>query len=304
MTAWGRPRREREDALKGTGPRRVALVVGSGGLKCAAAIGLWKVLARENIEVDLLVGCSGGSVYTATIAMGMNAEQMRETNGLWRAGLFRRKRWRSLLQAVAPSIFGFDERFGLIDDTALNRVFDEIYGETRFDELQIPLHIVATDLHSSEKVTLSSGLVRDAIRASVAVPFLLPPWEVDGRALFDGGASDPLPIDVAIREGAEIIIALGFENPLVTEIPSAVRLALQTSAITVNHLLKSTFAFYNLAHHAEVIPIMPSFDRPIGLTDVHLAPYIIEQGEIAAEREIPYLKKLLTAPETTSGWIA
>jgi NTE family protein len=285
----------------------VALVVGSGGLKCAAAIGLWKVLSREGINVDLLVGCSGGSVYTATIAQGLTAEEMVETNRAWRADLFRKKRWRSLAQAVMPSLFGFDERFGLIDDAALNEVFYDIYGDATFAEMKTPLFIVATDLHTSEKVTLSSGLVRDAVRASVAVPFLLPPWEIDGQQLFDGGASDPLPIDVAIREGAEIIIALGFENPLVSAIPSAVRLALQTSAITVNHLLKSTYAFYNLAHYAEVIPIMPSFDQPIGLTDVHLAPYIIEQGEIAAERELPYLKRLLEAPRgsvTAGEWIA
>jgi NTE family protein len=287
-----------------TRQRKVGLVVGSGGLKCTAALGLWKVLAREGITVDLLVGCSGGSLYTTTMAQGRTPEETILNNRAWTPSLFQKKRKRSLLQAVMPSIFGFDEHFGLLDDTALNEVLREAFGDLRFEDLAIPMHIVATDLHTAERVTLSSGCIFDAVRATIAVPFLLPPWPLDGRMLIDGGASDPLPIDVAIREGAEIIIAMGFENPLVSQIPSAVRLALQTSAITVNHLLKSTYAFHSLAHHAEVIPIMPTFDRPIGLMDAHLSSYIIEQGRIAAERELPYLKKLIEAPEMTAEWSA
>ena len=273
-------------------------------MKCTAAIGLWKVLAREGITVDLLVGCSGGSLYTATMAQHLTPEQAILNNQAWRPELFRKKRKRSLLQAVMPSLFGFDERFGLLDDTALNETIENLFGNLLFEDLAIPMHIVATDLHTSERVTLSSGSVSDAIRATIAVPFLIPPWPHQGRLLMDGGASDPLPIDVAIREGAEIIIAMGFENPLATELKSAVGLALQASAITVNHLLKSTYAFHSLAHHAEVIPIMPTFDRRIGLMDAHLSSYIIEQGEIAAERELPYLKKLIEAPQMNQEWSA
>ena len=65
-----------------------------------------------------------------------------------------------------------------------------------------------------EKVALSEGSLFDAIRASLAIPIIFPPWEVDGRLLIDGAVSDPLPIDVAIQDGADIIIAMGF--PLIT----------------------------------------------------------------------------------------
>lgn len=277
---------------------RVAVVVGSGGLKCAAAIGLWRVLSREGITPDLLVGCSGGSVYTAAIAQGFSPEEMAEaSDALWNASVFRRKSKRALLQMLLPGLFGFGPRFGLVDDAALNLSLFRQYGDATFADLAIPLHVVATDRATSEKVVLSAGRVWEAVRASVAMPFLIPPWPVDGHQLMDGGASDPLPVDVAIREGAEIIIALGFESPLLPAVGSAVALALQTSAITMNHLLKSTFAFYNLAHHAEVVPILPVFDRRVGVADTHLTPWIIEQGEIAAERELPYLRKILRSAE-------
>jgi NTE family protein len=275
---------------------RIAVVVGSGGLKCAAAIGLWKVLAREKIDVDLFVGCSGGSIYTAAMAQHLPIADAIEFNRRFAdASLFRKKRYRSLLQAVAPRMFGGFESFSILDDGAVNRLLAELFGDATFEQLPVPLHIVATDLQSGEKVTISSGLVRDAVRASLAIPVLLPAWEIEGRRLVDGGASDPLPVAVAIREGAEIIIAMGFENPVVPVIDSAARLLLQASAITVNHLLKSTFAFYSLAHHAELISIMPYFDRPVRLTDGHLVPWLIEQGELAAEREMPYLKRLLAS---------
>src|SRR5690606_36915430 len=79
---------------------RLAVVVGSGGMKCAAAVGMWKVLQRENIPFDLVVGCSGGSIYTAAMAMGMDAlEAERHTHRMWE-GLFNRLHYRSLLRSL------------------------------------------------------------------------------------------------------------------------------------------------------------------------------------------------------------
>ena len=63
--------------------------------------------------------------------------------------------------------------------------------------------------------------------------------------------------------------------------------------IYMNNILRSTFAFYNLAHHAEIVPILPNFEKPIGTFDTAQIPFIIEQGEIAAEAQIPYIKKLM-----------
>ena len=61
----------------------------------------------------------------------------------------------------------------------------------------------------------------------------------------------------------------------------------------MNNILKSTFAFYNAVHHAEIIPILPDFEHPVGTFDTAQIPYIIAQGEKAAEKHIPYIKQLM-----------
>jgi NTE family protein len=280
--------------------RKVALVVGSGGLKCVSVLGLWRALEREKIEVDLAVGCSGGSIYASSLALDWSVDDaIAASYELWK-DRFRKRNLRSLLQIAFPKLFGFDGSFGLIDDAAVNDALRTAFGEARIESASRKLYIVTTDLLNGERVILSTGRIWDAVRASIAIPFVLRPWEIEGRMLADGGASDPLPIDVAMREGAEIILAMGFENAYVKELDAPSKLVLQTSTVAMNHLLRATFAFYSLAHHAEVIPIMPTFDRRVGLSDSHLIPYLIEEGERAAEREMPYLRRLLDSQAAAS----
>jgi NTE family protein len=142
-------------------------------------------------------------------------------------------------------------------------------------------------------VVLSEGSVFDAVRASIAIPYVWRPWQVNGRWLMDGCMSDPLPVDVAMREGADVILAMGFESPYPRKVKSAIRYAFQVNSIYTNNLLRANFAFHNLAHHAEIIPILPEFDRQIGLFSTDQIPYVIEEGERATEAQIPYLKRLL-----------
>jgi NTE family protein len=274
---------------------RVGLVIGSGGIKCAAAIGLWRVLVREGIGVDVAVGCSGGSIYAAALALGQDVHSAEtRTHHMW-SGLFNRVRYRSLLRMALPRLFGFSERVGLMDDTRVWGVMEALYGNATFADTRIPLFIGATDLRSGDKVTITEGRIADAVRASISLPIILRPWPVGERLLIDGGASNPLPIDIAIREGCEIIIAMGFENAPHGAFRSISRVVTQTTSITIDHLLRSTYAFYSAVHHAEIVPVMPDFGRHLSVTDHHLIPFIIEQGECAAEAVLPYLHRLLTA---------
>lgn len=273
---------------------RLGLVLGSGGIKCAASVGLWRVMAREGIRPDLVVGCSGGSLFASCIAVGHDPDTLEDnTVNMWKRGLTGRPRIRSFFEAVMPKAFGFGERFGLLDDSGALATFIEIFGERAIDDTDIPLFLTATDMTNGEKVVIEKGRIADGIRASIAIPVVLPPWRVDGRLLIDGGASDPLPISVAIRENCDVIVAMGFENSYRDEIASLPNLISQTTMITVNHLLHSVYSFYAMVHHAEVIPIMPAFDRPLPVTDTSNLPYIFERGEEAAEEQIPYLKRLL-----------
>ncbi len=273
---------------------RVAVVIGSGSVKCAAAIGLFKVLQREGIPVDMVVGCSGGAIYAALLALGRDAATAeRQTRELWTRDITRRRNTRALLRAILPQVFGFDERFGLVDDRRVLQRLRAGLGEARIEDARIPLHLTATDFHTGEQVVFSSGSLVEAIRASIAIPYIFEPWRIGDRVLVDGFLSDPMPIGVAIREGADVIITMGFESPYQTRVTSALRFAFQLSSITSNNLLKTNYAFHNLAHHHEILPILPQFRHKIHLFDTDRIPYVIEEGEKAAEKQIPYLRSLV-----------
>ncbi len=272
--------------------KRVSLVIGSGGIKCAAAAGLWRVLRSENIEVESVVGCSGGSMYAALIANHVSEEDMVTwSKSLWTSDIM--QGYTENLKASKDGSLRFNERSGLVDDSVMNAKLKEVFGDWKFSDLKMPFKVVATELLTGEKVTISEGSVFDAIRASLAIPIIFPPWEVNGRLLIDGAASDPLPIDVSIQYGADIIIAMGFPLDYRSRFRSMTAVQEQLNSIYINNILNSTYAFHNLAHHAEIFPIIPEFEGSISMFDVDKIPGVIEQGEQAARKQLPHIKKLL-----------
>jgi NTE family protein len=272
--------------------KRISLVIGSGGIKCAAAIGLWRVLQEENISIDSVVGCSGGSMYGALIANHADVEGMVEwSRVLWTSDIM--QGYTESLKANKDGKLRFNERSGLVNDAVLNEKLEGIFGSLSFSDLHLPFKIVATDMLKGEKVILSEGGLFDAIRASVAIPIIFPPWEVDGRLLIDGAASDPLPVDVAIQDGADIIIAMGFTLDYRSRFRSMTAVQEQLNSIYMNNILTSTYAFYNLAHHAEIFPVIPEFEGSLSMFDVDKIPDVIERGEAATRAQLPHIKRLI-----------
>lgn len=275
----------------------LALVIGSGSVKCAAAIGLLNVLRRESIELGMVVGCSGGAMYAALIALGYDAATIAEmTRKLWTREVTSKRSWRDLLSIVLPGVFGFSERFGMTDDALVMQRLRAAYGDKTFADTKIPLYISATDFSNGEQVALHEGRLLDAIRASIAIPNVFKPHRVGERLLVDGYLSDPLPVGIAIREGAGEILAMGFDAPYQARINSFTRFSFQVSSIMSNNLYKANFAFHNLAHHSEIIPIVPHFQQKVGLFDTEKIPYVIEEGERAMQAQLPYLRQLLKKP--------
>ena len=274
--------------------KKIALVIGSGSVKCAAALGLWQVLERENIRFDMIVGCSGGSIYAAAMAMGFSLEECIETTKkLWNRSITEQRNWRALASVLLPGPLKFDHRFSLMSDKAMLRSFRSVFGEKTFADTKTPLYIVATDFETGESVAQHEGKLVDALRASVAIPYIWSAWSHNGRVLIDGAASNPLPVDVPIREGVDIILAMGFEAPLPGRVRSISRYAFYINSLMTNNLMNANYAFHNAAHHAEIISIFPEFDRPVRLFDTDQFPYVIEQGEKAMLEHLPYVKRLL-----------
>lgn len=273
---------------------RVALVIGSGGVKCAAAIGLMQVLEREGIDVGMVVGTSSGSLYAALIAMGTPPEQAAsQCANLWTHEITAKHNNSSLSQILLPNVFGFDENFATVDDTLLMQRLRTVYGDAKIEDARIPLYLTATDFANGEQVVMTRGGLADALRSSIAIPYIFQAHRFDGHLLVDGYLTDPLPIGVAIKENASVILAMGFESPYQGKVNALMRYTFQVSSIMSNNLLKANYAFHSLAHHGEVLPVLPRFKQHIGQFDTDKIPYIIQEGERTALEQLPYLKKLL-----------
>lgn len=278
------------------GQKKVALVIGSGSVKCAAALGVKRALDQAGVPISMYVGCSGGSLYAALMALDVPTDEIAAMSArLWTRDLTARANRRALWQALFPKLAKFDSSFSLRDDKAINRQLQAVYGGKRFEDAATPLYINATDFMTGELVTLSQGDLLPAIRASLAIPLIFPAVQHDGRTLVDGYLSDPLPVSVAIREGADIIIAIGFHAETQSHLSSLMRYTFQFTSIVSNNLLKSNYAFTSLAHHSEVLLMVPDFEQRVRLFDTDKIPYVIEVGAREMKKQLPYLQQLLAA---------
>ncbi len=270
----------------------VTLVIGSGGLRCAAAIGLLRVLNEAGVPVVGAVGCSGGALYAAAAALGYgDAEAEALTRSFWTPAVL--EGYAAGLKAVQTRQRSFGARDGLVSAQAVDAALEGTFGDRTFESARVPLALLAADLETGAAVVLRDGLVRDAVRASTSIPLVFPPKETNGRLLIDGAVVDPLPIDVAIRDGAGAIVAMAFDLPYRGRLKSMAAVQEQVTAIYTNGLLRARFAFHTLAHHGEIVPVVPTFERPISMFDVEMVGYLIERGEAAARAQLPFIEAVL-----------
>jgi NTE family protein len=183
---------------------KVGLVLGSGSSRGWAHIGAIEALQDANIPIHFVAGCSVGAFVGAIFASG---------------GLEQLKKY--VIEMDGESMFSFSDltliRPGLLDgDKKLRELFCMHTDKKDFDELEIPLKVVAADMHSGDQVVLDSGDLLKALRASMSYPGLFAPVYHKNRWLIDGGVVDPVPVGVARAMGADIVIAVNLDSELVS----------------------------------------------------------------------------------------
>lgn len=205
----------------------VGVVLSGGGALGATHIGVLKVLEEMNIPVDIVTGTSMGSIVGGLYALGLNAHELESLVASvdWaktfednpeRGGLpVRRKQedYGFLLDLKLGLKDGaLQLPAGLIQGQRLTLMLRELtvraHGVSDFDALPIRYRAVAADIETGEEVVLKGGNLATAMRASMSVPGFLPPVEIDGRLLIDGGVANNLPVDVARAMGAEVLIVV------------------------------------------------------------------------------------------------
>jgi NTE family protein len=212
---------------------KIVLVLGGDGAYGLANVGVLAALEELQIPVDLVVGSGTGALIGGLYAAGNTGAQLRwSLSSLdWDEALLDRTPRDHLTyrRKVDNREFLVDLSLGLGHSglTLPRSVFAAkrwtLFVETlalpgilapTFDDLAIPFRAVATDLETGRPVVLDKGELASALRASAALPGLLPPVEIDGRLLSDGTLSDALPIDVALTLGADVVIAVDPAPPL------------------------------------------------------------------------------------------
>lgn len=274
--------------------KKIALVIGWGGVKCAASLGLLRVLRQEGIEIDLVVGSGAGSIYASFLALGYGVEETAAVVGrLWNKEITNKTNHLAILQILFPKFFKMQESYYLRDDHLINNGLFDAFGETQFKDTMIPLLITATDYRKGEQVVISDGHIADAVRASISLPVIFKPVKSGERLLVDGFLTGPLPVGVAIKEGADVILAMGFDTKKQVPFNSLPNLIMNLVGIMSNNLLHASISFFSLAHHGEVISVVPELADDIHIFDTERIPEIIVAGEKEAEKHLNYIKKLI-----------
>ena len=273
---------------------RIGLALGGGGARGLAHIGILKVLLREHIPIDVISGTSMGGIVGAMHAVGLTTEQM-EVEALKRGEISQ------IFKLIDLRFIGS----GLLGGKRIKKLLVEMLGaDTTFADLRLPFAVVAVDYTSGREVVLKEGKVADAVRATMSVPGVFEPVELDNYKLLDGGVLDNVPVGVARDLGAEKVIAVDVlpnfrlnqpgQEPIVPPLkpkgmPKAYRQLWNVELVMIAALTE--FRLKEARPDVIIRPDLPadldlllSFDRP---------QEAIECGERAAEAALPQVRALL-----------
>lgn len=261
---------------------KIAVVLSSGGIKPLAAIPLFEFMDEAHIPIDLLVGCSGGSVMSALRGSGYDQEKMLELIAkVARRGLFSPINFRAVLGMSGLPFGKFNTQTGLIRPQKLKQALYAMFGDRRIEDLSPKTLLQATDIQTGEGVVMEQGLLVDAVYASSAVFPLLPPIEINGRWLGDGYYTSSLPVMEAVKRGMDVIIAVIFHDPINTQANNYMACLSNYYTIQGDAITRFQLALSINMHEHEIIIIKVPFKNPISMWDTHHIPEIIETGRLA-----------------------
>lgn len=260
---------------------RVALVLGSGGVRGMAHVGVIEELVANGIPIDLIVGCSAGSIVGAFYAEDPDIERVKKA--VW--------------QLRANSILDLDIchcRYGLSQGNSLYHVLDKCLNAEKFEQLKIPLVVVASDLHTGELVVIGGGDLVEAVRASCSIPLVFVPCEYKGRVLVDGGVVNPVPVKVARDLGADVIIAVDLCELLDKTFPTNLLQIASRSA-------EIAFMWQNQSCSRGSDVVIRPKTCGVGAFNDSMKMQIYEAGKRAAREQIPRIKAIVASLSPDDG---
>lgn len=298
---------------------KVGLVLGGGGARGAAHIGVLEVLEQLRVPVDCVAGTSMGGLIAGAWAAGLDPATMRremkkadwndmfQDNPGYADFNFRNKR---LSQRYLPgsetgiTANGATSPPGVVTGQKIKLFFNQLVhadvGERSIELLPMPVSIIATDIGSGERVVFRDGSLTLAMRASMSVPGLMAPLDYRGRKLVDGGLVDNVPIsEVRERCGAEVVIAINVGSPLLKpgDITGLLSVSTQMVAILTEQNVTQSLATLRPGD----IYIRPDLGT-VTAGDFERSEEAADRGRAAALAAVEQLQKLSVDEPTYAAW--
>jgi NTE family protein len=256
---------------------RIGLVLGGGGARGYAHIGVLRALEEHGLEPSAIAGCSTGGIIGALFGAGNDAEALHE-----------------MAEDVSLLRFlEFGERGGIFGGSGLETYLKERLPDT-FAGLAIPLAVVAVDIQSGELLVLNEGELVPALRATSALPGILSPGRIDGRILVDGGVLNTLPVDVATSMTTDPVVAVDVSPPpdreidfgeddnlferLVSGWRKGDRALVVEVLVKASELAQASEARVRLALHPPRLLIRPRLGADFGAGDFHRVDEAVASG--------------------------
>lgn len=252
----------------------VALVLGSGGARGYAHIGVIEVLEENGIKPDFIVGTSAGSIVGSIYASGKSAQELRDI----------------ALKMQVHDVRDFNIKLqGFLDGKKVESYVNHQVDNLPLEDLKIPLYVVATELKHGEKVVFNKGSTGQAVRASISIPSMFIPANINGNEYVDGGLVSPVPVNIAKELGADIVIAVDIlAQPVHTQTSNVWGMFNQNI-----NIMQSKLAAEELKN-ADVV-IQPDLREKAHIFDVKGRENTMQAGIDAASEKIDQIEKLMDA---------
>lgn len=252
---------------------RIAVVLGGGGSKGFAHIGVLKVLEAQKIPIHMIVGTSAGSLVGSLYASGKTAFELQ--------GI--------AMKMETDNVIDYDWKIwkgGLIKGEKLENFINVNIQNTPIEKLKIRYYAVATNAVTGEEVVFAKGNTGMAVHASCSVPGVFQPLKIGNSTYIDGGVVSPVAVDVARRNGADIVIAVDISGGINTDKPDGIMDTMRKSL----SIMYARIAEYQIKN-ADIV-IRPNM-KNIGSTDMDKFNEAIFEGEKAASAKIPEIQKII-----------
>ncbi len=237
--------------------KTIALALGAGGARGLSHIAVFEALDELSVRPVAIAGSSIGAVAGALYGAGMSGKAIRRY--VIDLAHNRPEVWRRLMLARAGTIgdmFGGDFTAAVrLDAEKLIAQFLPGLVPDDFGALKVPLTVVASNLYGRREITFSSGPLKPALAASIALPTIMRPVILDERVLIDGGATNPLPFDL-LRGRADIIVAVDISGPPAEDrkgLPQAIESLYATVLVMTSAIINE-----KLKHEAPDILVQPN----------------------------------------------